>query len=120
MKKVLVVEDDKSMLDAVAMILKFEGYEVCTARNGRLALEVLKNYKPDLILLDMVMPEMNGWEFAENYAKKFEHRTPIIVLTGAADPVQRAKDVQAVGYIEKPYEIDELLKVVSQSILGPK
>lgn len=120
MKKILVVEDDKSMLDAIAMILKYEGYDVSTARNGRLALEALALYKPDLILLDMVMPEMNGWEFAEKYAKKFEQRAPIIVLTGAADPVQRASDVQAAGYIEKPYEIDVLLKAVSQSILGPK
>lgn len=116
MKKILVVEDDRSMLDAVSMILSFEGYEVYKAKNGLAALEVLNQHKPDLILLDMVMPEMNGWEFAEAYEKKFEQRAPLIVLTGAADPGQRATDVQAAGYIEKPYEIDSLLKVVSQNI----
>lgn len=120
MKKILVVEDDKSMLEAIGLILNYEGYEVLKARNGLRAMEILDQHKPDLILLDMVMPEMNGWEFAEAYTKKYEQRAPVIVLTGAADPEQRALDVQAAGYIEKPYEIDFLLKVVSESILGPK
>jgi CheY-like chemotaxis protein len=116
MKKILVVEDDKSMLDALALILRYEGYEVVTAQNGICALNVLNDHTPNLILLDMVMPEMNGWEFAEAYTKKFEQRAPIIIITGAADPIQRANDVQAAGYIEKPYEIDTLLTTVKNNI----
>lgn len=118
MKRILVVEDDRSMMEAVALILQYEGYEVLTALNGQHAIQVIDEHSmPDLILLDMVMPEMNGWEFAEEYEKKYHQRAPLIVCTGAADPAQRAVDVQAAGYIEKPYEIDALLALVKNSIL---
>lgn len=118
MKKILVVEDDKSMMEAVALILRYEGYEVMTALNGHRAIEAIDNYcMPDLILLDMVMPEMNGWEFVACYEQKYHHRAPVILVTGAADPAQRAVDVQAAGYIEKPYEIDALLSIVKSNIL---
>jgi CheY-like chemotaxis protein len=118
MKTIMVIEDDKSMLDAVGMILKMENYKVLMAENGVKAMELLnQNKKPDLILLDMVMPEMNGWEFADAYAKNFTDLAPILVLTGAAEPSRRAADIQAAGYLEKPYEIEVLLSAV-QKIIG--
>lgn len=116
MSTILIVEDDKSMREAIGLLLKFEGYDIHMAENGKKAIEKLSDVQPNLILLDMVMPEMNGWEFAETYHKSFDKCAPIIVITGAADPDQRGRDIQAVGVIEKPYEIEELLNLVRTHI----
>ena len=111
---ILIIEDDLFMLDALRTILEDEGYKIHTAENGLVAVDILeKGAHPDLILLDMIMPKMNGWEFAEAY-QKFEKRCPIVVITGAADVVQRAKDVGAQDWLAKPYEIDDIFKMVKK------
>src|SRR5690349_7737971 len=77
---VLVVEDDPDILSSVADILDFEGYEVETAVDGSMALSVLERVQPTLILLDMRMPVLNGWEFAR-LIKERGIRVPILVMT---------------------------------------
>lgn len=117
---ILIIEDDIFMLDALRTILEDEGYKIHTAENGLVALGILEREPhPDLILLDMVMPKMNGWDFAEAY-KKFENPSPIVVITGAADVVQRAKDVGAGDWLAKPYAIDDILKKIEKFTRGPK
>jgi CheY-like chemotaxis protein len=87
------------------------------AENGIIALELLKKQGlPDLILLDMIMPEMNGWQFANEFAAKYDHLCPIIVMTAAADAQQRAKDINASGWIEKPFDLNKLLLVIKQHL----
>lgn len=111
---ILIIEDDIFMLDALRTILEDEGYQIYTAENGLVALGILETRpQPDLILLDMIMPKMNGWDFAEAY-KKFPVQCPIVVITGAADVVQRAKDVGAEAWLAKPYEIDDILNMVKK------
>lgn len=112
---ILVIEDDVHMLDAIRVILEDEKYKIITAENGQVALNILKTIPhPDLILLDMVMPKMNGWDFAEAYKKTYANRCPIIVITGAADVAQRAKDVGAEAWLAKPYEIEDIIKMVNR------
>ena len=85
-KTILIVEDDEDLRFTLASSLKKEDYTILEAANGKEALENINHidkHKVDLILLDLLMPEMNGFEFIEAYKNSFSERAPIIVLTGA-------------------------------------
>lgn len=110
MKTILIVEDEKIILDTLKDFLESEDYLVLMAGNGLIALEVLETSEmPHLILLDMKMPKMNGWEFAKAFAEKYNNAAPIIVTTAAVDAQQRAKDINAIDWVEKPFHLDILL-----------
>jgi two-component system chemotaxis response regulator CheY len=111
--RILVVDDDPAILDFVSMALSDEGYEVQTAADGRSALEIIERWPPDLILLDMRMPIMDGWEFASAYARRPGHHAPVVVLTAAQDAAGLAREIQAVDYVAKPFALDDLLRVVA-------
>lgn len=116
---ILIVEDDQDILFALSSLLEDEGYAVHVAQNGLVALELLKNLGlPDLILLDMMMPVMNGWQFGLEFRSKYDHCCPIIVMTAAADAQQRAKDIGAVALIEKPFAFDKFVKMIKEHISG--
>jgi len=112
--RILVVEDDDSIRDLVDLVLSSAGYEVLTASDGAAALQVIGGARPDLVLLDMRMPVMDGWEFARRYRARPEPHAPIVVLTAARDAADRAAEIQANGYLGKPFDVDELLTLVSQ------
>lgn len=116
MKKIImVVEDERDIRLSLKEILELEGYDVLTAENGLDALNILKiSTPPNLILLDMKMPVMNGWEFADQFRKTYNSSTPIVVVTAAADSEQRAKDIKATGWVSKPFELGELLKKIKE------
>lgn len=116
-KKILIVEDDLDISFALSSFLEFEGHKVDVAENGLIALDLLgKHGVPDLILLDMKMPVMNGWEFASEFNAKYDSLCPIVVMTAAADAKRRAEDINAVGYIEKPFAFDRLRDVIKKYI----
>jgi CheY-like chemotaxis protein len=110
--RVLVVEDDESIRELVDLVLSGAGYEVVTAQNGAVALQVVGGVRPDLILLDMRMTVMDGWEFARRYRSSPEPHAPIVVLTAARDAAERAAEIHANGYLGKPFGVDELLALV--------
>jgi len=110
--RILVVEDDESIRDLVYLILSGAGYEVVTASDGEAALQVAGMAPPDLVLLDMRMPVMDGWEFARQYRAKPEPHAPIVVLTAARDAADRAAEIDADGYLGKPFDVEELLMLV--------
>lgn len=116
MKIILIIEDEFEIRDTLKEFLELEGYEVLAAENGLAAMELLNHSKPHLIILDMMMPIMNGWEFATAYYAKFSPPSPIIVLTAAANAEQRAKDIQAVSWAEKPFDFYELLDKIKSHI----
>ena len=116
--RVLVVEDDPTIRQLVAYALSDEGYEVEEAANGRAALERVERRHPDLIILDMKMPEMDGWEFALLYRARYAQRVPIIVLTAARDAAQRSEDIGAESYVAKPFDLEDLIGHV-QAIMSP-
>ena len=113
-RRVLVVDDDPDILDALAEILEVEGYEVQRARNGREALQRLEQARPDLVLLDLMMPVMDGWEFARSLSPA--SRPPIIVLSADRNVSARAKEIGALDWLAKPFELTELLAAVRRAM----
>lgn len=112
--RVLVVDDDAFILDFVDWALAEEGHEVWTAPNGAIALEMLGKVRPDIILLDMRMPVMDGWDFAEAFLASSYPPCPIVVLTAAQDPAARAKDIGADGYLSKPFNLNDLMATIDR------
>jgi CheY-like chemotaxis protein len=110
----LVVEDEPEIRDFVSMVLDSQGYRVSTAANGALALEEVDREPVDLILLDMRMPVMDGWRFARAYRAASGPHAPIVVLTAAQDAAARAAQINAEGYLGKPFDLDDLLRVVDE------
>lgn len=107
--RILVVEDEADIREPIVTYLESEGYSVESADNGWRALEKIKKGDgPDLILLDMKMPGMNGWEFAKAYRSQLQNPSPILVITAAADAEARAREVGAAGWLGKPLDLDEL------------
>jgi DNA-binding response OmpR family regulator len=97
----------------IAYALGDEGYEVDEAPDGRAALELVNRRHPDIIILDMRMPGMDGWEFTRLYNERYGQRASIIVVTAAQDAGQRSSAVNASGYLSKPFDLDVLLEQVS-------
>ncbi len=117
-RRLLVVDDDAAIREMLDLVLASEGYEVTTAADGASALKSMDRVRPDLILLDMKMPVMDGWQFLEQYRRRPGPRAPVVVVTAARDDRQLAADVGADGYVAKPFAIDDLLRVLDQC-MGP-
>jgi len=115
-KSVLVVDDDPDLLGLVQLLLEGVGYRVITAGEGQEALSRVAEKMPDLILLDMKMPGMNGWDFARAFRQRYDRAAPIVVLTAAEDARKRAEEIGAEGYLGKPFDIDELIRIVERNL----
>ncbi len=113
-KTILVVDDDRDLLTLVAFVLESEGYQVMTASDGSEGLARLEEKMPNLVLLDMKMPVMNGWEFAQEFQARYEKRPPVVVLTAAEDARKRAMEVGAAAWVGKPFDLDALVAVVAK------
>ncbi len=110
---VLVVDDDPDILDAICDILDAEGYRVSRARHGQEALREIESERPDVILLDLMMPVMDGVAFAQALRSRPAFRdVPIVVISADGNP-HRAAAVGAMGYLAKPFDIDALLAQVA-------
>lgn len=107
--KILIVEDDKGISDFVIPELQHEGYETCLAETGRQALEKFESEKPDLILLDIMLPELNGLEVLRRI--RAESTVPVILETARGETIDKINGLNlgADDYIPKPFEIEELL-----------
>jgi DNA-binding response OmpR family regulator len=108
-KKILVVDDEKRLVSVVKAYLESEGFVVVTAANGREALIQARQEKPDLILLDIMMPEMDGYEFIRLHRK--ERETPIILLTAKVEEDDKVIGLELGGddYVTKPFRPRELM-----------
>ena len=112
-RSVLVVDDDPSLRDLVEMILGEEGYEVVAAADGQEALAQVERSLPGVILLDMKMPVMDGYEFARRFRARFGDAVPIVALTAAENPALCAEEIGARAWLAKPFEIQDLIDVVA-------
>lgn len=114
MSKLLVVDDEMAILEALTDILAVEGYEVATAANGAEGLERTVSERPDLILLDMMMPVMDGQEMLRRLKEDPELRKiPVVVMS--AGRVTKA-ELQGSRFLAKPFELDDLLGTVSEEL----
>jgi DNA-binding response OmpR family regulator len=106
---VLIVDDEKRLVSLVESYLTQEGYSVATAYNGREALTVAEKEKPDLIILDIMMPEMNGYDFMRIH--RVERDTPIIMLTAKVEDDDKVIGLElgADDYVVKPFKPRELM-----------
>jgi CheY-like chemotaxis protein len=110
-KNVMIVDDDEDLRQLIAGALTKHGCSVTQAANGQEALAIVDRDMPALIILDMVMPVMDGWEFAKRFYRDHDGSAPIIVLT-AGDPEGRAHDIGSKWSIGKPIKMDRLLSMV--------
>jgi CheY-like chemotaxis protein len=111
-KRLLLVDDSETVIQFEKLILRGMGYDLATAKNGKLALEAVKAGKPDLILLDLMMPEMDGLETLRHLKQDPQtQHIPVIMVTTKGDP-EMASQAVAAGcndYITKPVDRTELL-----------
>jgi len=118
-EKILVVDDEPDIVKLVTLKLANEGFRVIGAGDGEEALKKVEEGKPDLIILDISMPKMDGWEVCEKIKAKPESKDiPIIMLTALGYISEEFKGLRlgAVKYIKKPFDADELINVVYQVI----
>ena len=112
---VLVVEDDPDLMEIVRIMLDVSGYDVRCTRNGREAIAAVAQHKPAVVLLDMLMPVMDGWECARELRARYGRAVPIVVMTAAEHARARADEVGAVDdVLPKPFERDQLIRVVGR------
>jgi DNA-binding response OmpR family regulator len=112
-RPILVVDDDPEILAMLRDFLESEGLAVRTAANGAEALEALDEVVPALILLDMRMPVLDGWAFAERFHER-ALTYPIVVMTAAESARRWAEEIGATGYIAKPFDVNELLETIER------
>jgi CheY-like chemotaxis protein len=124
--KILLADDDPDVVEVISMLLEDEGYELVVAKDGAEALEMIKTENPDLIILDLLMPRVDGFEVFntlrdESYERWSE--IPIIVLTSVREEVSNRRYELETGvkmdyasYMEKPIEPDELLDTIASLI----
>ena len=112
---VLVVDDDPSIQGFLAEALADEGYAVRTADHGRQALDVLDVWRPHLILLDLMMPEMDGWAFRDEQCRRAEVAAiPVIVLSATRDLEARAEALAPARVFSKPFDLNALLVAIGE------
>ena len=116
MAKILVVDDEASIVTMLAYNLKKEGYDVVTAEDGEVALEKFESENPDLLLLDIMMPKMDGYEVCRKIREK--SNVPIIMLTARADEVDKVVGLEmgADDYVTKPFGNRELIARVKANL----
>jgi len=111
---VLVVDDDPDILATIGQILDLEGYGVLRARNGQEAFVVLETERPALIILDLMMPVMDGWEFRRRLTDHPAGLTPVLIVSADRDLAGKAASLNAQGYIAKPFDLDVLVAAVQR------
>jgi CheY-like chemotaxis protein len=112
--RILIVDDEPHIRATVSAMLQTEGYAVDEAANGADALHAVEHRAPDVILLDMRMPVLDGWGFARELRRR-GHRTPIVVMTAARDAARWAREIAAETFVAKPFGFDDLLTAVEEA-----
>lgn len=114
----LIVDDDPDMREALGEVLAAEGYRVATARDGREALTILASVRPAVILLDLMMPGMDGWTFrAAQRADARLATIPVVLLSASTSLARNARDLDVAAWLGKPLRMEELLALL-RSLAG--
>ncbi len=122
-KKILVVDDEPDVASLLTLLLKSQGYEVASAADGQEALEKARSGKPDLILLDVMLPKLDGYKVARmlKFDENFRH-IPIIMLTAKIQEKdkQTGLEMGADAYVSKPFNTPQLLDLVKDTLVKKK
>jgi len=118
--RVICIEDEPEMIDLVQLILSRKGFEVVGARGGMEGLQAIERLQPDLVLLDLMMPDMDGWEVYQRIkANALINKIPVIIVTAKAQSIDRMLGLHIAkvdDYITKPFGPTELLNSVEKII----
>jgi CheY-like chemotaxis protein len=112
--RVLVIDDDEHILSMLAEVLGVEGYEVVGALDGAAAIGAIRRSRPDVILLDLMMPVLDGYSFLDLYKQLPGPHAPVIVITAAARTAREEVAEKAEEVILKPFSVDHVLQVVNR------
>ena len=115
---VLVVDDDPSIRGFLQVVLQAEGYSVSTANDGCEALARIVERAPQLLLLDLSMPVMNGWEVYDRL-RAINSGIPVVFMTAGLSARVEAEARGVAGYLAKPFEVDEMLRIVGALVTVP-
>ena len=117
-KKIVYVEDELEMIDLVKLILNRKGYEVIGAAGGREGLDIIRDVLPDLVLLDLMMPDIEGWEvYQQMRADDATKHIPVIVITAKAQNIDKVLGLHIAkvnDYISKPFSPQDLVTSVEK------
>jgi CheY-like chemotaxis protein len=111
---VLVVEDDQDMADALLHLLEIWGFSARHAEHGKAALDAVESQMPAVVLLDMLMPVMDGWQCARELRARYGDSLPIVVVTAAEHVQERSKEIGADEVLPKPFEMKRLRTIVER------
>lgn len=116
-KKLLIVDDQNGIRVLLMEVFSSEGYETFQASNGKLALEIVRRESPDLVLLDMKIPGMDGLDILK-HVKTIDPSIKVIMMTayGELDLIKEATDLGAISHFTKPFDIDELRQAVNYQL----
>lgn len=113
---ILLVDDNQSIRECLIWVLEEEGYEVLTAVNGQEALDVLETRLPDFILLDLMMPVMNGWQFREQqHLNPHLKNIPTLILSAKIN-IESQRFYSNEFFLPKPFDIDELIDLIKNNL----
>jgi DNA-binding response OmpR family regulator len=118
--KVLVIDDEPLMVKSTCMALKFNGFETLGAANGPLGLTAAQEHRPDVILLDIMMPDMDGWEVLSHLKENGSLcAIPVVIFTAReySNGNTTAQERGAAGYLPKPFELTELVAVIKRHLV---
>jgi DNA-binding response OmpR family regulator len=112
---ILIVDDDPAIRDVVSDILEMADYCVKTACNGAEALDLIRDDRPSAVLLDLMMPVMDGWEFLREYKDTASAMpVPVVIMSAAQDASQAVDELGAQALLAKPFEIETILAIVGR------
>lgn len=119
-RKILIVDDQNGIRVLLQEVFSSEGYDTYQASNGHLALDIVKNKQPDLVLLDMKIPGMDGLEILK-HIRKIDTDIKVIMMTayGELDMIKEAMELGALSHFTKPFDIDELRVAVNKLLENP-
>jgi DNA-binding response OmpR family regulator len=118
-KTVLIVDDDRELVDGLRLVLERQGYKVIQAHDGHQGKQMIYNHKPDLVILDMMMPRMGGYPVLEHFRGK--DAPPIIMITANEGSRHKAyaEYLGVVDYIRKPFAMERLVESVNKALAPP-
>ena len=108
-RRILLIEDDRDVRSALAVVLADDGFQVVTAPNGFDALASLEGHRPDVVILDWMMPVVDGANFVRALRTEYHLATPVLVITAGRVSREEALSAGADGYLQKPFDLSELL-----------
>jgi len=118
--RILSIEDDPEMRGLIQLIFERQGHHVVGVKRGEFGLELLKSLRPDVLLLDLMLPDVDGWElYHELKADEVLARVPVIIVSARSEEHDAQEGFHVIGndrFVEKPFEVNELINIVNGAL----